>query len=248
MLKPAGWNICNPNQSFESYAVTRASSSWERDILLCFFLLHPFNKEPVVYCVLDQCHYAIYSSACSCCPVWAFATRKRIRLPQHSVIFYHHLPLLLYSVTAIRVVLTVLNASIACCLVSNACISPTVAIVGSVSVHLDLEVTTAESHVTYINISIYFHIPLTYWILVCGALADGRQRIPREDNHCDCPEGWEGINCNGMCCIVDYPRISHHFSRFSMYHGFSLWSTCTHRPKWYLLSRWIDRLWKPSNV
>ncbi|KAI7878202.1 hypothetical protein K492DRAFT_149793 [Lichtheimia hyalospora FSU 10163] len=36
---------------------------------------------------------------------------------------------------------------------------------------------------------------------LCGALADGRQRIPRENNHCDCPEGWEGINCN--VCTMD---------------------------------------------
>lgn len=33
--------------------------------------------------------------------------------------------------------------------------------------------------------------------LVCGALSDGRDRVPRENNHCDCPDGWEGINCNG---------------------------------------------------
>ncbi|KAI8061824.1 uncharacterized protein B0P05DRAFT_477485, partial [Gilbertella persicaria] len=30
----------------------------------------------------------------------------------------------------------------------------------------------------------------------CGALSDGNKRPPRENNHCDCPEGWEGINCN----------------------------------------------------
>ncbi|KAG1452624.1 hypothetical protein G6F46_009699 [Rhizopus delemar] len=31
---------------------------------------------------------------------------------------------------------------------------------------------------------------------LCGALSDGRDRVPRENNHCDCPDGWEGINCN----------------------------------------------------
>ncbi|KAG1113620.1 hypothetical protein G6F42_014414 [Rhizopus arrhizus] len=31
---------------------------------------------------------------------------------------------------------------------------------------------------------------------LCGALPDGRNRSPRENDHCDCPEGWEGINCN----------------------------------------------------
>ncbi|KAI7861733.1 hypothetical protein BDF14DRAFT_1864871 [Spinellus fusiger] len=31
---------------------------------------------------------------------------------------------------------------------------------------------------------------------LCGALSDGRHRSPRQGDHCDCPEGWEGINCN----------------------------------------------------
>ncbi|KAI7896192.1 uncharacterized protein EV154DRAFT_257931 [Mucor mucedo] len=31
---------------------------------------------------------------------------------------------------------------------------------------------------------------------LCGALPDGHNRSPRENDHCDCPEGWEGINCN----------------------------------------------------
>ncbi|KAI9251063.1 hypothetical protein BY458DRAFT_524198 [Sporodiniella umbellata] len=31
---------------------------------------------------------------------------------------------------------------------------------------------------------------------LCGALSDGRNRSPRENNTCDCPDGWEGINCN----------------------------------------------------
>lgn len=65
---------------------------------------------------------------------------------------------------------------------------------------------------TYQQTQCIFTHPTLYNI-VCGALADGRQRIPREDNHCDCPEGWEGINCNGKLrvCIVDYPRFSHIF-------------------------------------
>jgi hypothetical protein len=33
---------------------------------------------------------------------------------------------------------------------------------------------------------------------VCGALSDGRERDPRQGDHCECPDGWEGINCNGM--------------------------------------------------
>jgi hypothetical protein len=36
---------------------------------------------------------------------------------------------------------------------------------------------------------------------VCGALPDGHNRTPRENDHCECPEGWEGINCNGKCII-----------------------------------------------
>ncbi|KAI7883212.1 transporter, ABC superfamily [Lichtheimia hyalospora FSU 10163] len=36
---------------------------------------------------------------------------------------------------------------------------------------------------------------------LCGGLADGRNRTPREDDHCDCPKGWEGINCN--VCTMD---------------------------------------------
>lgn len=31
---------------------------------------------------------------------------------------------------------------------------------------------------------------------VCGSLADGRERLPRTQDQCDCKEGWEGINCN----------------------------------------------------
>lgn len=31
---------------------------------------------------------------------------------------------------------------------------------------------------------------------VCGSLADGRDRAPREGAQCNCKEGWEGINCN----------------------------------------------------
>lgn len=31
---------------------------------------------------------------------------------------------------------------------------------------------------------------------VCGSLADGKRRSPREGQYCDCRDGWEGINCN----------------------------------------------------
>ncbi|KPI45680.1 putative ATP-dependent permease [Cyphellophora attinorum] len=31
---------------------------------------------------------------------------------------------------------------------------------------------------------------------LCGALADGKNRSPREGDKCDCKDGWEGVNCN----------------------------------------------------
>ncbi|KAK7203982.1 transporter, ABC superfamily [Myxozyma melibiosi] len=31
---------------------------------------------------------------------------------------------------------------------------------------------------------------------VCGSLADGRDRMPRDGPSCDCTDGWGGINCN----------------------------------------------------
>lgn len=31
---------------------------------------------------------------------------------------------------------------------------------------------------------------------LCGSLADGKDRAPREGKTCDCKEGWSGINCN----------------------------------------------------
>jgi len=31
---------------------------------------------------------------------------------------------------------------------------------------------------------------------LCGSLADGSNRLPREGSECQCREGWEGINCN----------------------------------------------------
>jgi hypothetical protein len=30
----------------------------------------------------------------------------------------------------------------------------------------------------------------------CGSLADGANRLPRQDKYCDCEDGWGGINCN----------------------------------------------------
>lgn len=31
---------------------------------------------------------------------------------------------------------------------------------------------------------------------LCGSLADGKNRSPRKGDHCDCKDGWEGVNCN----------------------------------------------------
>jgi len=31
---------------------------------------------------------------------------------------------------------------------------------------------------------------------LCGSLADGSNRLPRQGATCDCEEGWTGINCN----------------------------------------------------
>jgi ABC-type multidrug transport system ATPase subunit len=31
---------------------------------------------------------------------------------------------------------------------------------------------------------------------LCGSLADGKDRSPRQGQYCDCKEGWEGVNCN----------------------------------------------------
>ena len=38
---------------------------------------------------------------------------------------------------------------------------------------------------------------------LCGSLADGKEREPRENDHstCECKDGWEGINCN--VCTTD---------------------------------------------
>jgi hypothetical protein len=36
---------------------------------------------------------------------------------------------------------------------------------------------------------------------LCGSLADGKDRAPRQERYCDCTEGWEGVNCN--VCTTD---------------------------------------------
>ncbi|KAI9682035.1 MAG: hypothetical protein M1817_000089 [Caeruleum heppii] len=36
---------------------------------------------------------------------------------------------------------------------------------------------------------------------LCGSLADGKERLPRTEQYCDCEDGWEGINCN--VCATD---------------------------------------------
>ena len=32
--------------------------------------------------------------------------------------------------------------------------------------------------------------------VVCGSLADGKNRPMRQGDYCDCEDGWTGINCN----------------------------------------------------
>lgn len=50
-------------------------------------------------------------------------------------------------------------------------------------------------------------------MIVCGGLDDARNRYPRENGTaCECPEGWEGINCNGK--VNDYEIISRFLCQF----------------------------------
>lgn len=127
------------------------------------------------------------------CWQWLFSRRLPcLVIPQHRLILFWHL---LTTPTAQNVLL----ASIACCLVSTACISPTVQnLLANVAVQQDLEETIADNHVrvTLFCPTLCKILLLTIYS-VCGGLADGRNRTPREKDHCDCPEGWEGINCNG---------------------------------------------------
>ena len=37
---------------------------------------------------------------------------------------------------------------------------------------------------------------------LCGSLADGKNRSPRQGDSCDCKDGWEGVNCN-VCTSDD---------------------------------------------
>jgi len=37
--------------------------------------------------------------------------------------------------------------------------------------------------------------------VVCGSLADGKQRLPREGEDCQCKDGWTGLNCNRKSMI-----------------------------------------------
>jgi hypothetical protein len=34
------------------------------------------------------------------------------------------------------------------------------------------------------------------WDVVCGSLADGKDRPMRQGDYCECEDGWTGINCN----------------------------------------------------
>lgn len=38
---------------------------------------------------------------------------------------------------------------------------------------------------------------MPFCVPVCGSLADGHERYPRQGDDCECHEGWSGINCNG---------------------------------------------------
>lgn len=40
-------------------------------------------------------------------------------------------------------------------------------------------------------------------MIVCGSLADGRNRFPREGDSCECAPGWTGLNCNGESRLSD---------------------------------------------
>lgn len=47
-------------------------------------------------------------------------------------------------------------------------------------------------------LSQFMQTPPNSSVLVCGALSDGRDRPQRkEDEKCQCKDGWGGINCNG---------------------------------------------------
>lgn len=42
----------------------------------------------------------------------------------------------------------------------------------------------------------------------CDSLAEGDQRrLCEEDKSCECEDGWGGINCNGMGCLVDVRSV-----------------------------------------
>lgn len=87
------------------------------------------------------------------------------------------------------------HALIVCCLVLNVFTLQTVLnMTENVAVLLALVVTTVDSHV---NKKRRINTSILILNIVCGALSDGNSRLPRQNNHCDCPEGWEGINCNG---------------------------------------------------
>lgn len=112
------------------------------------------------------------------------------------------------SATAAAATRIVRRVSIACFPGSNACTLQIAASTTASATALPvLAVTTADSLVS-LTLFIYFsyHMSrdiLRQWsITVCGGLADGRNRTPRENNHCECPEGWEGINCNGRNLVA----------------------------------------------
>lgn len=50
---------------------------------------------------------------------------------------------------------------------------------------------------------------------MCGSLADGADRFPREGETCVCDDGWGGINCNGASCGAGVSRVRVEFDGLS---------------------------------
>lgn len=71
----------------------------------------------------------------------------------------------------------------------------------SVSARPGSEARIAQSPVStrqVLRIGTHYRDALTLLsFTVCGSLADGHERYPREGDSCECRPGWTGLNCNG---------------------------------------------------